>query len=153
MKFSLLFRFVFASFHFRFASDVKTSEKDFFRIKVKKISLPFRFILLRSENDGSFRFFRFVFASFHFCFAFYFYVSHRCETAHPTFLIKEVQPSLHMRRPALEPLHYLESRGRHPLFFPWSASASPLFRNSASASRWSATAGALPLFFSVVRIH
>jgi hypothetical protein len=50
----LLFHFVFASFHFRFASDAKTSEKTLFRIKAKKISLPFRFISLQSENDGSF---------------------------------------------------------------------------------------------------
>ncbi len=54
----------FASFHFRFASDAK---KHFFRIEVKKISLPFRFILLRSKNDGSFRFV-FVFFSLHFVF-------------------------------------------------------------------------------------
>jgi hypothetical protein len=59
-RFSLLFRFVFASFHFRFASDFyvlhecETSEKStVFRIEAKKISLPFRFILLRSENDGA----------------------------------------------------------------------------------------------------
>ncbi len=48
---SLLFRFVFALFHFRFTSDFyashrcETSEKiTFFRIEVKKVSLPFRFI-------------------------------------------------------------------------------------------------------------
>jgi GT2 family glycosyltransferase len=54
------FRFVFASFQFRFASDFyvshqcETSEKStFFRIEAKKVSLPFRFISLRSENDGA----------------------------------------------------------------------------------------------------
>ncbi len=59
-SFSLLFRFVFVSFHFCFASDFyvshrcETSEKSpFFRIEAKKISLPFRFISLRSENDGA----------------------------------------------------------------------------------------------------
>jgi hypothetical protein len=57
---SLLFRFVFALFHFRFASDFgvshqcETSEKiTFFHIEAKKISLPLRFISLRSENDGA----------------------------------------------------------------------------------------------------
>jgi hypothetical protein len=77
----------------------KQAKKHFFRIEVKKILLQFRFILLRSENDGSFlllfRFislqsendgsflplFRFDFASFHFHFASEFYVSHRCETS------------------------------------------------------------------------
>jgi hypothetical protein len=84
LKFSLLFRFVFASFHFfaskrkkicfRFASKQKwwqffasvslRSEKD------GSFLLPFHFISLRSENDGSFLLlFRFVFASFHFRFA------------------------------------------------------------------------------------
>jgi hypothetical protein len=59
-SFSLLFRFVFASFLFCFASDFyvshrcETSEKNtFFRIEAKKNSLPFRFISLRSENDGA----------------------------------------------------------------------------------------------------
>jgi hypothetical protein len=59
-NFSLLFRLVFASFHFRFASDFyvshrcEISEKStFFRIEAKKISLPFRLISLRSENDGA----------------------------------------------------------------------------------------------------
>jgi hypothetical protein len=58
--FFILFRFVFALFHFRFASDLyvshrcETSKKcPFFRIEAKKISLPFRFISLRSENDGA----------------------------------------------------------------------------------------------------
>jgi hypothetical protein len=48
------FSFFFASFHFRFTSDAKTSEKTLFSHRSEKISLPFRFILLRSENDGSF---------------------------------------------------------------------------------------------------
>jgi hypothetical protein len=51
---SLLFRFVFASFHFRFPSDAKTSEKNLLGIKAKNILLLFCFISLRSENDGSF---------------------------------------------------------------------------------------------------
>jgi hypothetical protein len=48
---------------------MKTSEKHFFRIEAKKFLLLFRFILLQSENDGSFRFFfvlfflRFIFVS------------------------------------------------------------------------------------------
>jgi hypothetical protein len=46
------FRFVFASFHFRFTSDFYVS-KHFFRIEANKILLPFRFISLRSENDGA----------------------------------------------------------------------------------------------------
>jgi hypothetical protein len=41
--FSLLFRFVFASFHFRFALDAKTSDKTFFSHQSEQISLPFRF--------------------------------------------------------------------------------------------------------------
>ncbi len=56
-SFSLLFCFVFALFHFRFASDFyvshrcETSEKStFLCIEAKKISLPFRFISLRSEK-------------------------------------------------------------------------------------------------------
>jgi hypothetical protein len=109
LKFLLLFCFIFASFNFCFASDVKTSEKKtffaskqknfasvslhfalkqklwqfsllflflfrftfvllqistvcndenqakkrFFRIEAKKFLLPFRFISLRSENDGA----------------------------------------------------------------------------------------------------
>jgi hypothetical protein len=57
---SLLFRFVFASFHFRFASDAKTSEKTLYD-RSEKNSLPFRFISLRSKNDGSFSLpFRFI---------------------------------------------------------------------------------------------
>jgi hypothetical protein len=57
---SLLFCFVFALFYFRFAADFyvshrcETSEKiTFFRIEAKNILLPFRFISLRSENDGA----------------------------------------------------------------------------------------------------
>jgi hypothetical protein len=46
-----------------------------------KVSLSIRFISLRSENGGSFRFFRLFFASFHFRFASDFYVPHRCETS------------------------------------------------------------------------
>jgi hypothetical protein len=55
----LLFRLVFALFHFSFASDFYVShqceqaKKHFFRSEAKKISLPFRFISLRSENDGA----------------------------------------------------------------------------------------------------
>jgi hypothetical protein len=60
------------TFRFRFAS---------FRFEVKikaDFSLPFRFISLQSENDGSFSLlFGFVFASFHFRFASDLYVSHR----------------------------------------------------------------------------
>jgi hypothetical protein len=56
-NFSLLFRFVFASFHFRFASDFYISyrceKSTFFLHRSEKISLPFRFISLRSENDGA----------------------------------------------------------------------------------------------------
>jgi hypothetical protein len=99
LKFSLLFRFVFASFHFshqsgkNFASISLQSENDgsfllpfrFISLQSEKdgsFLLPFRFILLQSENDGSFSLlFCFVFASFHFCFASDFYVSHRCETS------------------------------------------------------------------------
>ncbi len=53
-SFSLLFCFVFASFNFRFASDFYVShqcEKSSF--SHRKISLPFRFISLRSENNGA----------------------------------------------------------------------------------------------------
>jgi hypothetical protein len=55
LKFSLLFRFVFASFHF-FASKGKNN---FASISLRSenyvsFSLPFRFISLRSEKDGSF---------------------------------------------------------------------------------------------------
>jgi hypothetical protein len=53
-----LFRFVFASFNFRFASDGKTNKKTLFSHRSEKILLLFRFISFRSENDGSFRFFR-----------------------------------------------------------------------------------------------
>jgi hypothetical protein len=99
LKFSLLFRFVFASFHFfasrqkKFASISLRSENDgsfslsfcFISLRSEKdgsFLLPFRFISLRSENDGSFLLlFRFVFASFHFRFASDLYVSHRCETS------------------------------------------------------------------------
>jgi hypothetical protein len=39
----------------------KQAKKHFFRIEAKKISRPFRFISLRSENDGSFLLpFRFI---------------------------------------------------------------------------------------------
>jgi hypothetical protein len=68
MKFSLLFHFIFASFHFRFASDAKTSKKHLFCLEAKKISLRFRFISLRSENDGSFRF---LFVLFSLCSIFF----------------------------------------------------------------------------------
>jgi hypothetical protein len=37
-----------------FRIDAKQAKKSlFFRIEAKKISLPFRFISLRSENDGA----------------------------------------------------------------------------------------------------
>jgi hypothetical protein len=55
LKFSLLFHFAFASFHFRFASDAKTSKNTFFATKQQKFH--FRFISLQSENDGNFHFF------------------------------------------------------------------------------------------------
>ncbi len=51
---SLLFRFVFASFNFRSASDTKTSEKTLFSHQSEKILLPFRLISLWSENYGNF---------------------------------------------------------------------------------------------------
>ncbi len=54
-SFSFCFRFVPFSFRFRFrrfASMRNKRKKHFFRIEVKKISLPFRFISLWSENDG-----------------------------------------------------------------------------------------------------
>ncbi len=104
---SLCFRLI--SFSLRFKCENKR-KKHFFRIEAKKFcfhfaskqkcwhfSLLFRFISLRSENDGSFLLpfcfillrsengsnfsllFRFVFASFHFHFPSDFYVSHRCE--------------------------------------------------------------------------
>jgi hypothetical protein len=72
---SLLFRYVFASFHFRFGLDAKTSEKTLFSHRSEKkfrfnslrseidgsLSLPFRFISLRSKNNGSFSLpFRFI---------------------------------------------------------------------------------------------
>ncbi len=69
---SFLFFFVFL-LHFIFIH--------FFHIEAKKISLPFRFILLRSENYGSFASFSFRFALLHFRFASDFYVLHRCETS------------------------------------------------------------------------
>ncbi len=49
-SFLLVFCFVFASFHFRFASDFHVSHQC---ETSEKISLPFRFISLRSENDGA----------------------------------------------------------------------------------------------------
>jgi hypothetical protein len=66
LKFLLLFQYIFSSFHFRFTSDAKTSEKNLFRIKAK--------------------IFFAVFDSFSFCFHFVpfasdFYISHRCETS------------------------------------------------------------------------
>jgi hypothetical protein len=57
-KFSLLFRFVFALFHFRFASDAKTSEKTLFLHQSEKISLPLRF------DAKKMAVFRFCFTSF-----------------------------------------------------------------------------------------
>ncbi len=110
-SFSFCFRFISISFRFRcenkrkntfFVSKRKNTfrieaKKHFFRIEAKKMSLPFRIISLKSENDGSitlpFRFislrsendgsfsllFRFVFASFHSRFVKDFYVSHRSE--------------------------------------------------------------------------
>ncbi len=66
---------VFASFHFllHFISN------HLFRIKEKKNLLPFRFILLRSENDSSFAsfLFRFCFVSFSFRFRFLRFASMR----------------------------------------------------------------------------
>ncbi len=55
-SFSFCFRFVSFSFRFRFlcfASMRNKRKKQFFRIEATKISLPFRFISLRSENDGA----------------------------------------------------------------------------------------------------
>jgi hypothetical protein len=57
---SLLLCFVYASFHFRFASDTKTSKKTFFSHWSEKILLPFRF------KAKVMAVFRFRFASFHF---------------------------------------------------------------------------------------
>jgi hypothetical protein len=82
-KFLASFCFVFASFQFCFVLDAKTSKKHFFRIEAKKISFPFLFISLWSEND--LLLFHFVFASVHFRFASDFYVSHRCETSKKLF--------------------------------------------------------------------
>ncbi len=73
-----VFRFVFAYFHFRFASDAKTSEnKPFFRIEAKKFCFHFaskrkwrHFFASVSLHFASKRkwrhFFRFCFASFRF---------------------------------------------------------------------------------------
>jgi hypothetical protein len=36
-----------------FHIDAKQAKNNFFRIEAKKISLPFRFISLRSESDGA----------------------------------------------------------------------------------------------------
>jgi hypothetical protein len=57
---SLLFRVVFASLHFRFASDSKTSEKTFFSHRSEKILFLFRF------KAKMIAVFRFRFTSFHF---------------------------------------------------------------------------------------
>jgi hypothetical protein len=64
VKFSLLFRFVFASFLFRFALDAKTSEKTpFFASKRKKFRFSFAPFRFRAEKMAVFRF---RFASFRF---------------------------------------------------------------------------------------
>jgi hypothetical protein len=55
-SFSFCFHFVPFSFRFRFlrfASMRNKRKKHFFRIEAKKISLSFRLISLRSENDGA----------------------------------------------------------------------------------------------------
>jgi hypothetical protein len=63
-KMMAVFRFFFVLFSLRsifvslqistFRIDAKQAKKStFFRIEAKKISLPFRFISLRSENDGA----------------------------------------------------------------------------------------------------
>jgi hypothetical protein len=54
LKFSLLFCFVFATYHFRFASDAKTSEKTLFSPQSEK---NFSSVSLQSVNDVSFCFF------------------------------------------------------------------------------------------------
>jgi hypothetical protein len=50
--FSLLSIFVSLQFS-TFRIDAKQAKKALFRIEAKKISLPFRFISLQSENDGA----------------------------------------------------------------------------------------------------
>jgi hypothetical protein len=62
-KIMAVFRFFFVLFSLRsifislqistFRMDAKQAKKHFFRIEAKKISLPFCFISLRSENDGA----------------------------------------------------------------------------------------------------
>ncbi len=47
VSFSFRFRFL------RFALVRNKQKKHFFRIEAKNISLPFRFVLLRSKNDGA----------------------------------------------------------------------------------------------------
>ncbi len=78
------FRFVFASFNFRFVSDAK-KQKTLFRIKEKNISLPFCFISFHFTSKRKWwKFsilFRFVVTLFHFRFASNIYLSHRCETS------------------------------------------------------------------------
>jgi hypothetical protein len=51
---SFSFRLIFVSLHiYTFRIDAKQAKKAFFGIEAKQISLPFRFISLRSENDGA----------------------------------------------------------------------------------------------------
>jgi hypothetical protein len=62
-KMMAVFRFFFVLFSLRsifvslqismFRIDAKQAKKALFRIEAKKVSLPFRFISLRSENDGA----------------------------------------------------------------------------------------------------
>jgi hypothetical protein len=47
-------RFIFVSLRSSaFHIDAKQAKKHFFRIETNKISLPYRFISLQSENDGA----------------------------------------------------------------------------------------------------
>jgi hypothetical protein len=80
LEFWLPFCFAFASFHFRFTSDAKTSKIHFFRIEAKKIRFHFDSFRFEAKMIAFlllFHFFRFI----SLCFASDFYVSHRCETS------------------------------------------------------------------------
>jgi hypothetical protein len=129
LKFSLLFRFVFASFHFfaskrkKLASISLRSENDgsfslpfcFISLLSEKdgsFLLPFRFISLRSENDGSFLLlFRFVFASFHLRFASDFYISHRCKTSEKSTFFASKRKKFRFR---FVSFHFVAKMTAHP---------------------------------------
>ncbi len=124
----------------------------FSRIEAKKISLPFRFILLRSGNDGSFRFF-FVLFSLHsifvslqismflstffaskrtkFCFRFASFHFEAKMTAHPT---SATTTSRHgkedMQRPRPPPICLQRLRSPTHYYISAASSVSPFYFSS-----------------------